>query len=80
MKKIILILINFYRKSGGGKRWFGIECNFEPSCSLFTYQAIKKYGVVKGIKLGFNRIQDCKKNDSICKCIDPLEKRNIYAK
>ncbi|WP_321314498.1 membrane protein insertion efficiency factor YidD [Halarcobacter sp.] len=73
MKKVILFMINLYRKSGGSKRWFGIECNFEPTCSLFTYNAIEKYGIKKGITLGFHRINDCKKSDSICKCIDPLK-------
>lgn len=68
-------MIKKYRQTGGGKRWFGVECNFEPSCSLYTYQAIDKFGLFSGIKLGINRMKNCNRHDSICKCIDPLEKQ-----
>lgn len=73
MKQLILFLIRYYRNSGGSIRWFGVECNYEPSCSLYTYEAIEKYGSVKGIKLGRRRIKSCTSNNSICKCIDPLK-------
>ena len=35
------------------------SCRFEPSCSEYTYQAIFKYGVFKGIILGIWRILRC---------------------
>jgi uncharacterized protein len=34
-------------------------CRFTPSCSQYTYQAIKKYGFLKGIALGAKRISRC---------------------
>jgi putative membrane protein insertion efficiency factor len=34
-------------------------CRFEPSCSRYTYQAIDKYGLIKGSWLGFKRILRC---------------------
>ncbi|MBX3003252.1 MAG: membrane protein insertion efficiency factor YidD [Anaerolineales bacterium] len=34
-------------------------CRFYPTCSHYTYQAIYKYGAVKGGLLGFNRILRC---------------------
>lgn len=34
-------------------------CRFEPSCSRYTYQAIDKYGLIKGSWLGFRRILRC---------------------
>lgn len=74
MKNIVLSSIKFYQNSGGSKRWFGIECNFEPSCSKYTFDAIEKFGLKKGLKLGLNRINCCKKSDSYIKCIDPLIK------
>lgn len=34
-------------------------CRFHPTCSEYTYQAITKYGVVKGGWLGFKRLLHC---------------------
>lgn len=34
-------------------------CRFSPTCSEYTYQAIDKYCVVKGLWLGFLRIIRC---------------------
>ena len=39
--------------------FFGFHCKFYPSCSEYTMQAIDKYGVFKGIGLGFKRIMKC---------------------
>ena len=35
------------------------NCRFEPTCSRYTYQAIEKFGVLKGIYLGIKRILKC---------------------
>jgi hypothetical protein len=34
-------------------------CKFEPSCSEYTYQAIDKHGVFKGLVFGTWRILRC---------------------
>lgn len=34
-------------------------CIYEPSCSEYTYQAIDKYGLIKGGEMGFKRILSC---------------------
>lgn len=34
-------------------------CRFTPTCSEYTIQAIKKFGVVKGIIMGIIRISKC---------------------
>ncbi len=34
-------------------------CRYTPSCSEYTFQAVEKYGVLKGIWLGFKRILRC---------------------
>ena len=36
-----------------------IRCKFYPTCSEYTRQAIKKYGVIKGCILGCARILKC---------------------
>ena len=35
------------------------SCRFEPSCSHYTYEAIDKYGLLKGSWMGFKRILRC---------------------
>ena len=35
------------------------SCRFVPSCSEYTYQAISKYGVIKGGWLGLKRLLRC---------------------
>jgi len=37
----------------------GNNCRFYPSCSVYTAQAINRYGVLKGSFLGFKRILRC---------------------
>lgn len=34
-------------------------CRFTPTCSAYTIEAIEKYGVKKGIKMGLKRISKC---------------------
>lgn len=54
MKNIILKLIRFYQKT----KFFHV-CRFTPTCSEYTYQAIEKYGSLKGLFLGLKRIIRC---------------------
>lgn len=35
------------------------SCRFHPTCSQYTYEAIEKYGAVKGAWLGMKRIARC---------------------
>lgn len=34
-------------------------CRFYPSCSVYTEEAIQKYGILKGGALGLGRIGRC---------------------
>ncbi len=52
---------------------FKVECNFTPSCSEYAKQAIIKYGAIKGLIIGFNRIKRCNNKNSIEKIIDNLD-------
>lgn len=80
MQRFMLYMIELYRAAGGSKRWFGIECNFEPTCSMYTAEAIRQYGVTKGCGMGWKRIRACNQPDAICKCIDPVLARSENVK
>ena len=63
-KKIIahfaLLLIKIYQLCISP--FFPQRCNFKPSCSEYTVEAIKVHGVIKGIYLGIRRILKCTPN------------------
>jgi len=57
MKNITLFLIRNYKSLISPL--LGNHCRFYPSCSIYTYEAIKKYGLIKGIFLGTKRLLKC---------------------
>lgn len=54
-KKLVLRSLVFYKKYLSR----GENCRFVPSCSEYAYQAVGKYGVVKGLVLGLKRMLRC---------------------
>ncbi|MBL4742834.1 MAG: alpha-hemolysin [Idiomarina sp.] len=72
MKTAILSAIRWYQRRGGSRHFFNIDCNFEPSCSEYTYQAITHYGVRRGLKMGWRRIRRCNNPDCVHKHYDPV--------
>lgn len=64
-KKLALKSIRFYQKTlsldHGPMSALYSEgfCRFKPTCSQYTYEAIEKYGTIKGSWLGFKRICRC---------------------
>jgi putative membrane protein insertion efficiency factor len=57
MKGIILFFIVLYQKIISPL--FPNSCRYYPTCSSYMFQAIQKYGVVKGMALGIKRILRC---------------------
>lgn len=72
LKGLVLRAIASYRNSGGGRRWFGLDCNFEPSCSAYALEAINRFGLYRGLLLTWNRIRRCRVKDCVCKCLEPV--------
>lgn len=72
VKTVLLKAIRYYQKTGGSVQHFALSCNFSPSCSHYTYQAIERFGVIKGISLGTKRIKRCNDPDCVKVIKDPV--------
>ena len=57
MKKLFLVLIRFYQRCISP--WFPACCRFNPTCSAYAYEAISKYGAMKGGWLALKRLLRC---------------------
>lgn len=65
-KKTLLRLINWYQQNQGLRTLIGShllllggDCKYIPTCSEYSVQALKKYGVIKGVFLSTKRILSC---------------------
>jgi uncharacterized protein len=54
---LIVGLIQFYRRYLSPM--LPPMCRYSPSCSLYTVQAIEKYGVLRGVSMGILRVLRC---------------------
>jgi len=52
-----LLLIHFYQQTISHA--LGDTCRFYPSCSHYSYQAIYKYGLLKGGWMTIHRLMRC---------------------
>ena len=66
MKKVFLLLIRFYQTAISP--YDRGCCRFRPTCSAYAYEAIEKYGVLKGGWLALRRLLRC----------NPFYKGNYY--
>ncbi len=57
MKAVGLLAIRIYQRTIS--RMLPPSCRYDPSCSQYTYQAIEKYGLIRGGWLGLKRIGRC---------------------
>ena len=66
MKRLFLSLIRFYQKhiSPG----LPARCRYTPTCSQYAYEAIERYGALRGGWLALRRFLRC----------HPFSKRDFY--
>ena len=57
LTKVAILLIRFYKLAISPL--LGPECRFNPTCSQYGIEALKKYGFFKGSWLTLKRIGRC---------------------
>lgn len=57
MRKLLIGLITGYRYLISP--FLGSHCRYHPTCSAYTEEAIRRFGVVHGSVLGLRRISRC---------------------
>ncbi len=53
-----ILLIKIYQY--GISPLLGPKCRYTPTCSQYSEQALRKYGLVKGLLLSIKRISKCR--------------------
>ena len=56
-RRIVMLLIRGYQLTLS--HLVLTQCRFTPSCSRYTYEAVERFGALKGSWLGFRRIMRC---------------------
>ncbi len=57
IKKLLLLMIKFYQKAISPH--FPPSCRYTPTCSHYAYEAVFKYGPLKGSWMAVKRISRC---------------------
>ena len=57
IKKAVLSLISFYRLAVSP--YLPSSCIYQPTCSVYTAEAIEIHGVMRGVWMGTKRIVRC---------------------
>jgi len=57
MKGLVKLLIKGYQYLVSPL--FPRTCRFYPTCSQYTLEAVERFGVVRGLRMGFKRVLKC---------------------
>lgn len=56
LERVGIAMIRAYRFAFS---WLPSSCRYEPTCSVYTEQAIARYGLIRGSWMGARRIGRC---------------------
>jgi len=71
MKRIIIFIIRGYQITIG--RMLPRVCRFEPTCSTYALDALREYGLLKGLAMSAWRLFRC--NPFVAGGLDPVPRR-----
>ncbi len=57
MRAVLIAVIRMYQWTVSP--WLGPACRFEPSCSNYAVEAIRRHGVARGLWLATRRLLRC---------------------
>ena len=57
MRQIVILSLRAYKR--GMSPFLPSACRYYPTCSEYMLNAVEKYGVVKGMRLGIGRLLRC---------------------
>lgn len=57
MKRPVLAVLRFYKRAISPN--LPPACRFHPTCSEYAYEAVEKYGIIKGGRLAVWRVLRC---------------------
>lgn len=62
-KRAVIWMVHLYQNKASDET--RLKCAFEPSCSEYMILAVRKYGVIRGVLKGINRLSRCGKESGI---------------
>ncbi len=57
LARFLLLALGFYRRVLSPM--LGSRCRYEPTCSVYTSEAIARFGALRGLWLGLRRLARC---------------------
>jgi putative membrane protein insertion efficiency factor len=58
LKRPALSLIRFYQRTISPG--LGAQCRYQPTCSAYSYEAIERFGAIRGTWMAIRRIGRCR--------------------
>ena len=58
MRLMAILFLKGYKKIVSP--YLPTQCLYEPTCSVYAQDAVREHGVVKGIRMTFNRLGRCR--------------------